>query len=317
MKQEPNRGLPPSIPNGWFAVAWSKDLLPGEVKRLRYFDQELAIFRTRSGEPKLLDAYCAHLGAHLAEGGRVVGESIQCPFHGWRYDGSGACVEIPYCDKVPAKARVRGWEVIERNRMIFAWHHAKGKPPSWEVPLMPEFEDPEWTDPRSFDLEVAVHMQDMAENNCDPVHFQFVHGSQETPPSEIEFAEDGRFFRIVSRSEQDTPMGKFEMVLERETWGLGLSTVRMCGIPNAGLLMFSSTSPIDSGKTHSRWAFTVTKNMADAAGEEFIRGMSQGVQQDIRIWQNKIYRSHPVFCEADEYLTKFRRWTRQFYSDLD
>ena len=71
MKQEPNRGLPPSIPNGWFAVAWSKDLLPGEVKRLRYFDQELAIFRTRSGEPKLLDAYCAHLGAHLAEGGRV------------------------------------------------------------------------------------------------------------------------------------------------------------------------------------------------------------------------------------------------------
>ena len=59
------------IPNGWFAVAWSRDLVPGDVQRLRYFDEELALFRTRSGEPKVLDAYCAHLGAHLGEGGRV------------------------------------------------------------------------------------------------------------------------------------------------------------------------------------------------------------------------------------------------------
>ena len=112
MKRDEDTGLPPGIPNGWFAVAWSKDLLPGEVKRARYFDRELAIFRTRSGEAKVLDAYCAHLGAHLAEGGRVVGESLRCPFHAWRYDGDGTCVEIPYCAKIPAKARVRGLSLI-------------------------------------------------------------------------------------------------------------------------------------------------------------------------------------------------------------
>ena len=61
--------------------------------------------------------------------------------------------------------------------MIFVWHHAEGKPPSWEVPEMPEIGDPDWTEPRTFELEVPVHMQDMAENNCDPVHFQFVHGN--------------------------------------------------------------------------------------------------------------------------------------------
>jgi phenylpropionate dioxygenase-like ring-hydroxylating dioxygenase large terminal subunit len=305
----------PPIPNGWFAVAWSRDLADGEVKRARYFGEDLVVFRTRSGEAKVLDAHCVHLGAHLAEGGRVVGESIQCPFHGWRYDGSGACVEIPYCKKIPAKARVRAWRVIERNRLIMVWHHAEGKPPSWDVPEMPEIGDADWTEPRTFDLEVAVHMQDMAENNCDPVHFQYVHGMKEVPPSQIEFAEDGRFFRMIGRGRRETPGGTIETVLERDTWGLGLAAVRLKGIPGVGLLMFSSTSPVDREHTHSRWLFTVSKNMADLGGEEFIQSLQSGVRQDLRIWENKIYRRHPVFCEADEFLARFRRWTHQFYSD--
>ncbi len=317
MTRATNHPTPPPIPNGWFAVEWSKDLASGEVRRIHCFDQELVLFRTRSGEPKVLDAYCAHLGAHLGEGGRVVGEAIQCPFHGWQYDGTGACVQIPYCEKIPPKARVRAWDVVERNRMIHVWRHAEGKPPSWDVPSMPELEDSEWTEPRTFDLEVAVHMQDMAENNCDPVHFQFVHGALEAPPSKISFSEDGRFFRISSTNKQLTPEGTFEVELERDTWGLGISTVRLKGIPGAGLLMYSSTAPIDSGHSHSRWIFTTTKNMADVAGEEFVKGLSQGVTQDLRIWENKIYRAHPVLCEADKYLAQFRRWTRQFYSPSD
>ncbi len=304
-----------TLPNGWFAVAFSRDLLTGEVKRLRYFDRELVLFRTRSGEPKLLDAYCAHLGAHLGEGGRVVGERIRCPFHGWQYDGTGMCVEIPYCSQIPPRARLRAWDVVERNRMIFAWRHAEEKPPTWDVPVMSELDDEAWTEPRVFELRVAVHMQDMAENNCDPVHFQFVHKNAEIPPSELSYGDDGRFFRMVSRSQHETPLGSFEMELERDTWGLGLSSVRMKGIPNAGLLMFSSTSPIDAGHTHSRWLFTVSRNMADVAGEEFIEGMSQGVMQDVRIWENKIHRARPVLCEADKYLAEFRRWAKQFYSE--
>jgi phenylpropionate dioxygenase-like ring-hydroxylating dioxygenase large terminal subunit len=170
VSSDPNRHEPPGIPNGWFAVAWSKDLVKGEVKRIRYFDRELVLFRTRSGVPRVLDAYCAHLGAHLAEGGRVMGESIRCPFHAWQYDGDGVVTHIPYCKRIPSKARVRSWDVVERNHLIFVWHHAEDKPPSWEIPAMPEFDDPAWTEIRTFELEVPVHMQDMNENNCDPVH---------------------------------------------------------------------------------------------------------------------------------------------------
>jgi phenylpropionate dioxygenase-like ring-hydroxylating dioxygenase large terminal subunit len=311
----PQDHTPLPIPNGWFAVAWSRELVAGEATRIRYFDHEMVLFRTRSGAAKVLDAYCPHLGAHLGEGGRVMGESIRCPFHGWQFDGSGNCVEIPYCERIPPRAQLRAWDVVERNGMIFVWHHAEGKPPSWDVPVMPELGDAEWTEPRTFELRVGVHMQDMAENNCDPVHFRFVHKNMEVPPSEVSYGDDGRFFRIVSRSQHQMPTGTFEMELERDTWGLGLSSVRMKGIPGAGLLMFSSTAPIDADHTHSRWLFTATKNMADVAGEEFIDGLSQGVMQDMRIWENKIHRDRPVLCETDKYLAEFRRWAKQFYSD--
>jgi len=303
------------IPNGWFAVAFSRDLVPGDVKRIHYFREDLVLFRTRSGAARVLDAYCAHLGAHLGEGGRVIGESIRCPFHGWRYDGSGACVEIPYCDKIPPRARLRGWDVLERNHLIFVWRHAEGKPPDWEVPALPEFERPDWSPPRTFELAVPVHMQDMHENNNDPVHFHFVHGNLQMPRAEIEFREQGRVMHMVSRQRRETPYGTFDTALETDSWGLGLAAVRIVGIGDAGLLMFSSTSPVDRRNTHSRWVFTVSRDFADAAGEDFVQGLSNGVLQDLRIWTHKVHRAEPVLCEADGYLAQFRRWARQFYSE--
>jgi nitrite reductase/ring-hydroxylating ferredoxin subunit len=302
------------IPNGWFAVAWSRDLVPGDVRRLRYFDEELVLFRTRSGAPRVLDAYCPHLGAHLAEGGRVVGESIRCPFHGWQWGGDGRCTQIPYCDRIPPRAVAHAWEVVERNHMIFVWHHGEQKPPAWEVPVLAEFDDPRWTEPRSFELEVPVHMQELHENNNDPVHFHFVHGNPEMPKAEIEYDEGGRVMHMTTRGRRETPYGVFDTALLTTSWGLGLAAVRIAGIGDAGLLMFSSTAPVDRRHAHSRWAFTVTRDFADLAGEDFVQGLQAGVAQDLRIWSNKIHRASPVLCEEDARLGEFRRWARQFYS---
>lgn len=305
------------LPNGWFAVGWSKDLLPGDVVRLHYFDEDLVLFRTRDGAAKVLDAYCPHLGAHLAEGGRVHGDTLRCPFHGWRYDGdTGECVEIPYCKKIPPRARVRAWPVVEANRMIFAWYHAEGKAPEWDVPVMPEFGLEDWTEPRLHAFEVPVHLQEMSENNCDPMHFHFVHSMPDMPTdSKVEIGEDGRFFRMTDEGERDTPLGRFHTVLERDTWQIGISSVRTLGIPNAGLLLFTSTTPIDAENCISRWALCVTRNLADVAGEEWMRALTKGVMDDMRIWKNKIHRPRPVLCEADTYLAHFRQWARQFYTE--
>ncbi|HYB99790.1 MAG TPA: Rieske 2Fe-2S domain-containing protein [Candidatus Limnocylindrales bacterium] len=303
------------IPNGWFAVAWSKELIAGQVRSIHYFDEDLVLFRTRSGQARVVDAYCVHLGAHLGEGGRVVGDAVRCPFHGWTFDGeSGRCVSIPYCDRIPAKAAVRAWPVQEKNGMIFVWHHDQALPPQWDFPLLPEIGDPDWSEPRTFELEVPVHVQDMHENNNDPVHFQYVHGAMEPLPSDISYSEDGRAYRISSVTERVTPMGTFRTQLVRDSWGIGLSAVRTEGIPDAGLLMFSSTTPISAERTHSRWLLTATNNMVDLAGEDFMNGLTSGVMQDLRIWSNKVHRARPVLCEADTFLSEFRHWVKQFYT---
>src|SRR5689334_821676 len=91
--------FPMPIPNSWFHMVWSHELRPGEVKRLRYFGRELVCFRGQDGAPHVLDAYCPHLGAHLGVGGCVKENTVVCPFHGWRFDGDGLCVDVPYAKK--------------------------------------------------------------------------------------------------------------------------------------------------------------------------------------------------------------------------
>jgi phenylpropionate dioxygenase-like ring-hydroxylating dioxygenase large terminal subunit len=120
--------FPFPVPNGWFIVAEARDLAPGESKAFKVFGTDVVLFRGDDGAPHMVDAYCAHLGAHVGVGGRVEGDCIRCPFHGWRYDGeSGVCNEIPYgnLDRIPSQARIRAYPCIERNQMIWAWHHGE------------------------------------------------------------------------------------------------------------------------------------------------------------------------------------------------
>lgn len=61
----------------------------------------LAVFRTTDDKVYVTDAYCPHLGADLTAGGKVVGNSLECPFHKWRFNGeSGKCVSGPSSEKV-------------------------------------------------------------------------------------------------------------------------------------------------------------------------------------------------------------------------
>jgi cholesterol 7-dehydrogenase len=113
--------LPPVYPNGWYVVALSNDLPVGAVKQVTCVGRELAVFRGEDGVAAVLDAYCPHLGANLAAGGTVEGNSLACPFHGWQFDKEGVCVKIPYCDHVPAGASVKKYTILEQNQQVMMW----------------------------------------------------------------------------------------------------------------------------------------------------------------------------------------------------
>jgi nitrite reductase/ring-hydroxylating ferredoxin subunit len=274
--------FPFPIPNGWFIVAAAADLMPGEVVPLYYFGRELVLFRGTDGAAHLLDAHCPHLGAHLGVGGQVEESCIRCPFHGWKFDGaSGRCVDVPYDDVeyIPKTATARSYPVVERNQMIWAWHHLRHGEPFYEVPEVPEFADPEWLPIVVRDFEVATCAQEMAENNVDRAHFKYVHGTDAIPDEEF------------------------------EGYGLGLGVLRLRGRTT----FVSSTTPVDADNVHVRWIFTAPVSLGADAAEKAADTFCEGVSQDLPIWENKIYKEPPVLRPSEKDVTDQRRWARQFY----
>lgn len=80
---------------GWFMIGWSPEFPVGEVRPLRYFGEDLVAYRDESGELHVLEAHCKHLGAHIGHGGTVVGDCVQCPFHGWRWGRTAPTATSP------------------------------------------------------------------------------------------------------------------------------------------------------------------------------------------------------------------------------
>jgi nitrite reductase/ring-hydroxylating ferredoxin subunit len=308
------RRFPFPLPNGWFAVAESAALKPGQVQRAFYLGRELALFRTASGVARVFDAYCPHLGAHLAVGGKVSGDTLQCPFHGWRFDGDGQCVEIPYAKRIPPHARARAWQVEERYGLIFIWHHLEGKPPFYRVPEVPELESADWITPVRREWRVRTAIQEMAENDHDSAHFPIVHQGKYLPTT---VSYDGLTKTCVSPITRGLPDGgELEAELVRTSYSLGIATVSYRGIPGMGFIMLSVVTPVDEENVHMRWLLTVTTNLPEAAQQEVIKGITEGtgLEADIPIWENKRFMPNPMLCDGDGPIAEFRRWAAQFYS---
>lgn len=296
--------FPFPVPNGWFIVAEARRLEPGQTAALHVFGRDVVLYRGADGAPRLIDAYCAHLGAHIGVGGRVEDGCIRCPFHGWLYDGdSGRCQEIPYgnMDRIPSQARVRAYPCVERNQMIWAWHHAEEGPPFYEVPEVPELDDDEWLPYELVEFDVATCCQEMAENNVDFAHFMYVHGSDGIP--EDEFHVDGCYKKTVGGG------GNFV----REGFGLGLGVLRVKGFTT----FISSTTPIDEENVKVRWIFTSPRSLGPDAAGQAAESFSAGVSQDLPIWENKRYVERPVVTKSEKKLLEQRQWALQFYSNYD
>ena len=160
-------------PNGWYAVATSSDVTVGTVVARRLGAEDILLFRSSSGEIATVGAYCAHLGAHMGHGGKVVDGTLQCPFHGYRYDQGGACVANGYGTAPPAHAKLRSWPTRENGGVVLVYFGATEEGPAWEVPaLVAEG----WTEPAFEVLHLDTHPQETTENSVDIGHFTWVHG---------------------------------------------------------------------------------------------------------------------------------------------
>jgi len=302
-------------PRGWFAVCFSNEIEAGGVKPLKYFGKDLVLYRTEDGTPVIHDAICPHLGAHLGVGGTVDGCTIRCPFHAWRFDESGACVDVPYAKRIPKKAAVKTWPVRERNGCVWVWHSHSGDEPDWEIPSVPAPEDGlEWLPWHQSCLQVKTHPREIVENVADIAHFPVVH---RTEVDTFENIYEGHMATQLTAGKAYPAGGGVDDFKIRATYfGPGCQVSWMEGVLQSRLLL--AHTPIDHNTLDLRFAVKL-QDFGDAErGAKFAQGYADnlriGFHEDISIWVNKKWRDQPLMCDGDGPLGRLRVWYRQFYA---
>lgn len=317
--------FPFPIPHGWFGLCWSHELQQGDVKKVRFCNRDLVVFRTESGQAAALDNYCPHLGAPLHQGA-VVGETVRCPFHHWQWGTDGECKDIPYAKKIPEKAVTEAIPIVEKNGMVMGWHHPEGKPPYFDVQDIPALSgSDEWGEVHYYEYDLPTCVQEIAENDVDGPHFTYLHGMPAFHETDSEVNGPLKKSVSVMQTNPDFLQGEAssdsQYALYRESYGPGSVTVLSKGVQGVDpgivgqFLLWNVSTPINDDRTLLRWSMCLTKNLEnDDMGKTLIEGYPEGVKDDIPIWEEKVYREKPVLCDGDGPIAKNRKWFEQFYS---
>lgn len=329
----------PSLPNpdGWFAVCFSTELPPGAVLARKLFDRDVVVFRTESGEfgsgeVGILDAHCPHMGAHLGHGGRVEGQTVRCPFHGFRFATDGSCVSTPYASKIPPNCKLARWHVCERNGVVLVWHHHRGRAPSFEIPT---YDLDAWLPLRTQTWTVSTHPQETSENSVDLGHLAEVHEYRDLEVLE-RLATQGPYLTIryaMSRSGfglSRTTASRAEFRIH--VHGLGFSHVEVHEqTRDIALRFWVMCTPTHADKCELRTACTTLGAGAHTklplallpriAASRLIQRFAfnefcHDIAQDFEIWEHKRYVEPPLLAKGDGPVGHYRKWSQQFYAQL-
>lgn len=212
-----------ALERGWFPVARSAEVDSPVSATL--LGVEVVVFRDADGMARVAANQCPHRGAALSMG-TVVGRAIQCPYHGWQWDGEfGHCSYIPALGEggaIPPAARLRTFETYEEYGLVWT---TLSDDPLGEPPHFAEFDDLEWGSDWLGDPAFAVDMNvcGAIENFRDVAHFPFVHEKtmgilpREVPP--LEARRDGlhaRMERLGQRGADETMDPRWETMLSSE-----------------------------------------------------------------------------------------------------
>ncbi len=317
-----------TFPRGWFMVAESSEVTQKPLA-VRYFGQDLALFRGHSGRVILLDAYCPHMGTHFVKNatsyvihdGQVEGDSLRCPYHAWRFGPDGKCNHIPnHTGSIPTAARVRSWPLIEAFGAVFVWHDPEGGDPEWAAPSLPEYGQPGWV-PWTFDHlgTLACHPQEVIDNIADYAHLGPVHGSTvEWYRNEFHGHRAVQYQGGGHRTLVSTGGAAPTLSTDTTYHGPGFLLSYMSGFYES--IIYIAHTPVDDGLIKV-WHGLLVKCAQDVPTAEDITNarsyqeMSRlAFAQDFDVWANKRPAQTILQTSADGPFHKARIWYKQFYN---
>ena len=162
-------------PDYWYPLAWSHEVKAGKTHGVTFAGDPIVLARTESGKVFALEDRCAHRQVPLHQG-VVDGESIRCGYHGWTYDCSGKCIDVPYLGRERLPNGVRSYPCQELEGLIFVFPGDAALAEQRPLPDLGSVADKKYKT-RRFGRPVNCHYSFMHENLMDMNH-QFLHRKQ-------------------------------------------------------------------------------------------------------------------------------------------
>src|SRR6202171_2017787 len=174
-KRETRRSRPAMfLKNSWYVAAWADELAAGALLGRTILGEPVLLYRGAAGEVAALEARCCHRGLPLHHG-NVVGENVQCGYHGLVYNKTGACIKVPGQDRVPRGAKVKTYPVVEQDHIVWIWMGgAPGLADPAAIVRHPWHDDPKWSWTKDRYL-VNANYQLINDNLMDLTHVGYVH----------------------------------------------------------------------------------------------------------------------------------------------
>ena len=184
------------IRNCWYVAGLSHEFEIDTLAGHRIAGRPIVIWRNRGGKVVAFDDRCAHKRFPLSKGRIMEDGTLECAYHGLRYNDAGKCVAIPSQPEgpIPKQAKTNSFPVIEQDGIVWVWpgdpEHCKKRKP----PRTMEVGDDDWESIDSGPMEVPANYLLLIENLLDITHFYPLHdgniGDLENSLIPVEFVEE-------------------------------------------------------------------------------------------------------------------------------
>ena len=159
--------------NAWYIGAWADEVQPKGLLGRVLLEQPVVFYRAEDGRAFALEDRCCHRALPLSHG-CVMGDQLQCGYHGLVYDNKGICVKVPGQERVPAQAKVRSYPVIEQDHMLWIWMGAPALADASLIVRHPWHGDTAWTWIKDR-YSIKANYQLITDNLMDLTHVGYVH----------------------------------------------------------------------------------------------------------------------------------------------
>lgn len=300
--------------NRWYVAAWADDVGREPLGRILLGDY-VCLYRKEDGTPVALENRCPHRNLPLSEG-NLIGDNVQCAYHGLEFDETGACVHVPGQPEAPEWACVRTYPLVERHRWLLIW---MGDPAEADEALIPDFHrnlsDPDW-DGATGQTYVKAGYRLVLDNLLDLSHLSYVHSSSTGNRAVAEEAElinefDGdivnttRWMPGIEAASAIVDFAGYQGEIDRWQYSRYLppSYIYICngtadagkGPPQSergqemgqwGFHVYHAMTPETDTRTHQFWAVIAPKKNIPAGMEETFRAVMRNVlAEDLDVYE--------------------------------